>query len=170
MVTSLVAQTVKRLPTKQETQVQSLGWEDLLEMEMVTHSSALAWKTPWMEEPGGLQSMGSQRVRHDWVTSLHFILTCDSLQEYFALNIVARCTCCMLNCFSCVLLFSTPWTVARQPPLSMRFSRQEYWHGLSCPPPGDLPDAGIEPVSLRCPALTGGFFYPSHHLGSPFIK
>ena len=65
LITSLVAQTVKRLPTLQETRVQSLGWEDLLEKEMATHSSILAWKTPWMEEPGGLQSMGSQRVCHD---------------------------------------------------------------------------------------------------------
>ena len=62
---SLVAQTVKRLPTMQETGVQSLGWEDLLEKEMATHSSILAWKIPWMEEPGRLQSMGSQRVGHD---------------------------------------------------------------------------------------------------------
>ena len=63
--TSLVAQMVKRLPTMQETQVQSLGREDPLEKEMATHSSILAWKIPWMEEPGRLQSMGSQRVRHD---------------------------------------------------------------------------------------------------------
>ena len=61
----MVAQTVKRLPTMQETQVQSLGREDLLEKEMATHSSILAWKIPWMEEPGRLQSMGLQRVRHD---------------------------------------------------------------------------------------------------------
>ena len=54
-VTSLVAQTVKRLPTMQETQVQPLGQEDLLEKEMATHSSILAWKIPWTEEPGGLQ-------------------------------------------------------------------------------------------------------------------
>ena len=47
------------------TRVQSLGWEDPLEKEMATHSSTLAWKIPWIEEPGGLQSMGSQRVRHD---------------------------------------------------------------------------------------------------------
>ena len=59
MWASLVAQTVKRLPTMQETWVQSLGQEDLLEKEMATHSSILAWKIPWMEEPGGLQSMGS---------------------------------------------------------------------------------------------------------------
>ena len=63
--TSLVAQTVKRLPTMRETWVQSLGREDLLEKEMATHSSILAWKIPWMEEPGGLQFMGSQRVGHD---------------------------------------------------------------------------------------------------------
>ena len=62
---SLVAQTVKCLPTMQEIQVQSLGREDLLEKEMTTHSNILAWKIPWMEEPGRLQSMGSQRVRHN---------------------------------------------------------------------------------------------------------
>ena len=56
---------VKRLPTMQETQVQSLGREDLLEKEMVTHSSILAWKIPWTKKPGGLQAMGSQRVGHD---------------------------------------------------------------------------------------------------------
>ena len=61
----LVAQTVKSLPAMQETQVQSLGREDLPEKEMATHSSILAWKIPWMEKPSRLQSMGSQRVRHD---------------------------------------------------------------------------------------------------------
>ena len=60
-----MAQMVKRLPKMQETRVQSLGWEDLLEKEMATHSSILAWKIPWMVEPGRLQSMGSQRVGHD---------------------------------------------------------------------------------------------------------
>ena len=62
---SVVAQMVKRLPTMRETRVQSLGWEDPLEKEMATHSSILAWKIPWTEEPGRLQSMGSQRVEHD---------------------------------------------------------------------------------------------------------
>ena len=61
---SLVAQTVKCLPTMQEIQVQSLGREDLLEKEMTTHSNILAWKIPWTEEPGRLQSMGSKRVGH----------------------------------------------------------------------------------------------------------
>ena len=62
---SLVAQVVKRLPAMQETRVRSLGGEDLLEKEMATHSSTLAWKIPWTEELCRLQSMGSQRVGHD---------------------------------------------------------------------------------------------------------
>ena len=65
---SLVAQMVKNPPAMQETWVQSLGWEDPLEKEMATHSSILAWRIPWAEEPGGLQSKGSQRVGHNWVT------------------------------------------------------------------------------------------------------
>ena len=62
---SLVAQMVKNLPATQEIQVRSLGQEDCLEEEMATHSSILDWEIPWAEEPSGLQSMGSQRVRHD---------------------------------------------------------------------------------------------------------
>ena len=61
----LVAETVKNLSTLQETWVQSLGWEDPLAEGMATHSSILAWRIPWTEEPGGLQSMGSQRIRHN---------------------------------------------------------------------------------------------------------
>ena len=61
----LVAQMVKNLPTMQETQVRSLGGEDPLQEEMATHSSILAWRILWTEESGGLQSVGSQRVRHD---------------------------------------------------------------------------------------------------------
>ena len=60
-----MAQTVKSLPAEQETRVQSLGREDPLEKEMATHSSILAWRIPWMEEPGGLLSVRSQRFRHD---------------------------------------------------------------------------------------------------------
>ena len=60
-----MAQTVKHLPAVEETRVRSLGWEDPLEKEMAIHSSNLALKIPWTEEPGGLQSMGSQRVGHD---------------------------------------------------------------------------------------------------------
>ena len=60
-----MAQVVKNLPAMQETLVRSLGWEDPLEKGMATHSNILAWRTIWTEEPGGLQSMGSQRVGHD---------------------------------------------------------------------------------------------------------
>ena len=67
---SLVAQSVKNLLAVQEIQVWSLGWEELLEKEMATHSSILAWKIPLMEEPGRLQSMGLQRVGYDWATLL----------------------------------------------------------------------------------------------------
>ena len=67
-----MAQTVKCLPIMRETRVQYLGQEDLLEKEMATYSSILAWKIPWTEEPGRLQPMGSERAGHDRVTSLHF--------------------------------------------------------------------------------------------------
>ena len=61
---------VKNVPAVWETQVRSLGWKDPLEKEMAIHSSTIAWKIPWTEEPGGLQSKGLQRVGHDWATSL----------------------------------------------------------------------------------------------------
>ena len=70
--TSLVAQMVKHRPTMQETQVRSLGWEDPLEKEMATHSRTLAWKIPWTMEHCRIRSMGSQRVKHNWATSLSF--------------------------------------------------------------------------------------------------
>ena len=63
--------------------------------------------------------------------------------------------------FSQCMLFATPWTIARQAPLSMGFSRQEYWSGLPCPPPGDLSDPGIVPKCLTFPALAGVFFTTS---------
>ena len=68
---------------------------------------------------------------------------------------------CVLGCLSHVRLFATLWTVARQTPLSMWFSRQEYWSGLPCPPPGDPPNSGIEPASLVPPALASRFFTTS---------
>ena len=73
-----VAQMVKNLPAKQKAQVQSLGQEDSLEESMETHPSILAWRIPWTEEPGGLQSMGSQRVRHDRAT----LIALNSILEY----------------------------------------------------------------------------------------
>jgi len=69
-----MAQMVKHLSTMWETWVQSLGWEDPLEKQMAVHSSTIAWKIPWTEEPGRLQSMGSQRMGHDSVTSLPLLL------------------------------------------------------------------------------------------------
>ena len=67
----------------------------------------------------------------------------------------------MLSCFSHVQLFTTLWTVAHKAPLSMGFPSQEYWSGLPCPPPGDLPDPGIKLISLMSYAVTGGFFTTS---------
>ena len=68
---------------------------------------------------------------------------------------------CVLSHFSCLRLFATLWTVAHKAPLSMGFSRQEHWSGFPCPPPGDLPNPGIEPVSLKSPVLAGGSWTPS---------
>ena len=73
----------------------------------------------------------------------------------------------LLSNFSRVRLFATPWAVAFQAPLSIGFSRQEYWSGLPCPPPGDLPHPEIEPASLTSPTLAGGFSTTSTHLQSP---
>ena len=69
--------------------------------------------------------------------------------------------CAVPSCFSCVRLFATLWTIACQALLSMGFSRQEYWSGLPCPPPGDLPNSGIKPMSLTSSALVGRFFTTS---------
>ena len=103
---SLVAQMVKSLPTMPETRVRSLGWEDPLEKEMATHSSTLAWRIPWMEEPGRLQSMGSQRVRHDWATS------------FFLSYTVCKSVTCIANTFKChfnwLLLKSSGTTLVAQ--------------------------------------------------------
>ena len=77
LAASLVAQMVKNLSAMQETQVWSLDQEDLPEKDMATHSSILAWRIPWTEESGGLQSMGSQRDGHAWVTEHLLTLACD---------------------------------------------------------------------------------------------
>ena len=110
--TSLVAQMVKHLPTMRETQVQSLGWEDLLEKENATHSSTLAWKIPWTEEPGRATVQGSQRVRHDF-TFLTFLWSSLSTEQH--LPLAAGLTSIhpstkavfliLFSCLCCVLLF-----------------------------------------------------------------
>ena len=80
--------------------------------------------------------------------------------------VMCMCVCGSVTCSSRVQLFVTPWTVARQAPLSTGFPRQEYWRGLPFPPPGDLPDPGINPTS---PALAGRFF-TTEPPGKPFEK
>ena len=92
---SLVAQMVKRLPAMWETQVWSLSWDNPLEKEMATCSSILTWKIPWTEKPGRLQSMGSQRVGHDWATSVSFFLSflyflyANPLSDVYILQIIS---------------------------------------------------------------------------------
>ena len=111
---SLVAQMVKRLPAMQETWVWSLGQEDPLEKEMETHSSILAWKIPWTEEPGGPQSMGSQKVGHNWVTNTH---THTHTHVYmYVINAVSQFSC------SVVSDSATPWTAAHQASLYITYS------------------------------------------------
>ena len=78
--------------------------------------------------------------------------------------------CACAHLLSCVRLFVTPWTVARQAPLSMGFSRQEYWSGLPCPSPGDFPNPGIKPTSLVSPALAGGFLTTSATWEAPYVR
>ena len=73
----LVVQTVKNLPARQETRVRSLGWEVPLKKGMANHSTILAWRIPWTEKPGGLQSIGWQRVGHEWVTHTHTHTVCQ---------------------------------------------------------------------------------------------
>ena len=93
--------------------------------------------------------------------SMHFKIT--SLLSFFHCKFwysIPVCGC-IPSRFSCVWLFATLWTVVCQAPLFIGFSRQEYWSGLPCPPPGDLPDPGIKPMSLVSPALASRFFTTS---------
>ena len=155
VLASLVAQRLKRLPATWETWVRPLGREDPLEKAMATHSSTLAWRIPWTEEPGRLQSMGPQRFGHDWVASLtHSCKLWDyqnQLQPHLWLIALVK-----VKLLSRVWLFATPWTVDYLALPSMGFSRQEYWSGLPLPSPGDLPDPRIEPWSpaFQADALT----------------
>ena len=96
-----MAQTVKNLPAGQETRVQSLGWEDPLEKEMATHSNILAWRITWTEEPGGLQSMGSQRVRQ------HLETKPPPPHYYFISNPSFREALCLFYSFFLSLLLTS---------------------------------------------------------------
>ena len=110
---SLVAQRIRHLPAMQETQVRSLGWEDPLEKEMATHSSIPAWRIPWTEEPGGLQSTGSQRVRHDWATYITIYMKYHLQQKKiltflkFSFNFTYRIHCSFVKLtviWSCIFI------------------------------------------------------------------
>ena len=100
---SLVAQSLKNLPAVQETWVWSLHWEDPLEKETATYSSILAWKISWTEEPGGLQSVRSQRVRHDWATNT-YLLTSHSLVWSWANDLASFWPCLFISFFKIYLL------------------------------------------------------------------
>ena len=93
------------------------------------------------------------------LSQLHHFFMCFPLLSLSELRFFSlEYPLCRRVCpFSHVRLFATPWTVTCQAPLSMGFSRQEYWSGLPCPPPGNLPNPGIEPTSLASPVLTGRF-------------
>ena len=102
-----------------------------------------------------------REVQHSLILNLIFTPSIPfSLFTFLVLPSTYYCAC-MLSHLSCVQLFATLCTVALQAPLSMGFSRQEYWSGLPCPSPGDHPHSGIEPLSPRSPALAGRFFTTS---------
>ena len=113
---------VKILPAMQDTWVQSLGWEDSLENEIATHSSILAWRIPWIEDPCRLPSTGSQRVRHDWIISTFSFHTL--IWDHFWVNymlpillmgrLFTVCQFSSVQSLSRVWLFVTPWIAACQ--------------------------------------------------------
>ena len=164
---------------------------------MAPHSSTLAWKIPWTEEPARLQSMGSLRVGHDWATSLSLFTFMHWRRKWQPTPVFlsgesqgqrSLVGCCLWGCTESDTDWSDlaaaaasiesvkvkvvsdsaqpPWTVAHQAPLSMEFSRQEYWSGLPFPSPGDLPNPGIE---LGYPALQADSL-PFKPLRKPPIK
>ena len=132
MQASLVAQwgeSVCNAGRLQEIQVWSLGWEDPLEEVMTTLSRILAWRIPWTEKPGGLQSLGLQRIRHDFIIK-------QQQQHQNAPPLLH---------FTEIIFFHLPFTE----------NMQEYWSGLPCSSPGDLSDPRIEP-GVSC--IAGSFF------------
>ena len=135
---------VKRPSAMQETWVQSPGWEDPLEKEMAAHSSTLAWKIPWTEEPGRLQSMGSQRVGHNWATSLPFTSTpiwltpihfvFDQKDSTEALSKLKREMAASVSVHRDFQVIHTDWTTIPIVPLSMPWTDgQSLWSYVSKP-------------------------------------
>ena len=143
---------------------------------MATHSSILTWKSLWTEEPDSLQFMGLQEVKHDLVTeyavNTHVLITLilqlkfcyiffSSIYLLIYLSKIHLTFCAFqskLQIYSVMSDFVSLWTISRQSPLSMEFSRQEYWSEVPFPPPGGLLDPGIKPMSLAFLALAGEFF------------
>ena len=139
---SLMAQMVKCLPAMWETQVWSLDWEDPLEKEMAAHSGVLAWKIPWTEEPGRLQSMGWQRVGHNWATSFSLIEKKKNKKQHspgvfthdktiFYLGVKYLCTVegvqdrhLKVCCFGVLIILS--WRYLKQPVQGEEFSELSY--------------------------------------------
>ena len=119
---------------------------------MATYSNVLAWRIPGTGKPGGLPSMGSHRVGHDWSwlssSSSSSSTRASSYFSFLTRKMKVSLHACIPSHFSHIRLFATLWTIAHQTPLSMGFSRREYWSRFPYPPPGDLPDPGIEPMSL----------------------
>ena len=130
------------------------GWENTIPW---TKNKVLLWDTGNSVQHPVINHSGKEHEQecihmYNWIT-LYIAETDTTFKSTICV--------CVLSHFSHVRLFVTPRTVAHQAPLSMEFSRQEYWSGFPCPPPGDLPDPGIEPESLMSPALASGFFTPS---------
>ena len=160
---------VKNLLAMQETRVRSLVWV-----------RKIPWRREWQPTPVflpgefyGQRSLvsysprGHKRVRHDWATNT-FTFT-HTTPPTLHLHSVTRdiCLSCVLSHFSCICLCNPRDYIACQAPLSMGFSRQEYWSGLPCPPPGGLPDPGIKPTSLSLLHWQGGSL-PLDPLGKPW--
>ena len=113
------------------------------------------WKHCWrFLHMGGQHTVVGWGCVYMWMC-MGIVSTCMCIYACVHVSVYERVCVSML---SHVRLFTTPQTVAHQAPLSVGFSRQEYWSGLPCPPPGDLPDPGIKTLSLASPALAGGFF------------
>ena len=130
-----------------------MGRLDRLKQEHIDKRVHFPWVATGIWEPRRKASAGPSEG--------HFVSQCDKEEAGGAGRMgrgdSGKDVCVPAQSFSCVWLCD-PWTVACQAPLSMESSRQEYWSGLPFPTPGDLPDLGIEPVSLEAPALAGGFF------------
>ena len=99
--------------------------------------------------------LSTELVYHQKATSTALMMLLEEPQLCIH---IASVRACVLSCFSRVRLFATAWTIARQAPLSIGFSRQEHWSALPRPPPGNLPDPWIEPAPVKTPALAGRFF------------